>query len=434
MRWFQFSSITLSSTAVAGATVTNPSIFGLVMRRAGRVSAGAGEHGSKKPKRVSGPDLLFLTTRQGAKDRINGKYAPNLNARFEDLPGPINRIDVGEFIASSSYSTVFGLETPVGTDELVIKYQGDCDHEEGKVHRLMLDFWFAQAASVIGLSPKPLFISPAVSMADYCMEASHCRGHRDSGIEMRGAGVLDKLQFNIFNRDSKAATECRKGGMVRYMAMERVGDCLNMYGTSGLDLGDSVRVGIRVIELLERLHNEAGVIHGDIHSGNVCRRSATTADPFDFVFIDFGMASAVGHEGEGDSERSAFPPHYSLTPWQLVGYGFNRRDDVFKAVYMVAVLMFGDDLSERLHSSCLVASGKSEPKYGQCLLDFKESGAYFTRIDSLFAGTDARVDQLGSAFMRVHELVMTMTEVEAEIPYTRIIDGFNEVLRVIESV
>ena len=372
-------------------------------------------------------DLATLQAQQIVDDAENARYKPVLYQVFEEIPPPVCRREVGAYIASSHYSTVFALSPARSRYPLVIKYQGDCDTGADATHPLLIDYWFARAASEHGLSPTPLFISPPRRMIRYCEVLSHCVGPAASKIFLEDHGILNKLQFNVFNDDASVqARRCMANGQVRYMVMERVGECLDSRLTNPLSPPEAVRVGIRVIRMLEELHQTARVIHGDIHPGNIC--SILGGDPLtDLVFIDFGYASAVSDEGKCDGEKECLPAHPALTPWQLGNYGFNRRDDVFKAVYMIAGLMFGNLLERNRKSICNRPDAvTSKEAYAACVYMWKTKGFFFNPIKS--------IRQVHDALMGVHHMVMNLTHVTDAIPYPAIITGLKKAHKAMAGV
>jgi serine/threonine protein kinase len=103
---------------------------------------------------------------------------------------------------------------------------------------------------------------------------------------------------------------------------------------------------------LKILHEEGGIIHGDIHSGNVMVTSLSR-DP-KIKVIDFGRAVALEDiERLVEMSRAKNDPrilldgepfgynHEFYSPWELRGLYPGKRDDVFKAVLAIMYSVTG---------------------------------------------------------------------------------------------
>jgi hypothetical protein len=102
-------------------------------------------------------------------------------------------------------------------------------------------------------------------------------------------------------------------------------------------------MGVKIIQVIRTLHESAGVVHGDIHSGNVCMRDSGTAS--EVVLIDYGRAFFIADHFTGD-ELVRTPGswnHALFTPWEIEGLFPGRRDDIFRAMILISTLMNGPD-------------------------------------------------------------------------------------------
>jgi serine/threonine protein kinase len=98
-----------------------------------------------------------------------------------------------------------------------------------------------------------------------------------------------------------------------------------------------IRSGRETLQMLGVLH-EAGFIHGDIHSGNVALNDDTGRH---FSLIDFGLAKFFPVE-IGTTDEIIGPITVAtnlLSPWHLDRHRLGRRDDIFRAIEMVAFLL-----------------------------------------------------------------------------------------------
>ena len=209
-------------------------------------------------------------------------YRPRLRDPTE-IAGPlIGAILVGKYIASSDFSTVFFVEA---RDDIVIKYQSNCDGYDAKDHQLGSDFVHARMAAAAGVSPIVHFLSPPTGLLEFCGGVLQ----RDESVcsAPHGTNPHAKLQFKIFGGEPFGFSQgkmarCRAEGVVRYMIIERVGSCLvGEHTAAPMNPIKAIKYGIDVIELLRTVHLKAGIYHGDIHMGNVCKRLSNPHDADD---------------------------------------------------------------------------------------------------------------------------------------------------------
>ena len=350
-------------------------------------------------------------------DEDNANYYPRLKYHFEIAGNGIGFVKIDSFIASSQYSSVLSLE---GRDDIVIKYQGDCDHYDKTPHPLLPDYWNGQIGAGAGVSPAIYFLSPPVSMADFCSDVdddSVCSAPRE-------ADPMAKLRFNLFQpyKDyMEQALECKTKGKVRYMIMERVGACLaSETKNGGIDPITAIDYGIQTIAL-----HRADVIHGDIHPGNVCHRRGPLGG---LTLIDYGYASSVSKESNSRPRGLLKWVHSSLTPWQLQGYSFSRRDDIYKSFFFVASMIWGDHIFSRMvHTFDDDPAGLLKWKQDGPLFEWHDSHPFSTLLDP------AQIGHILTALNAVHEKVMELGVNEegkpAIMPYMEIIEQLNSVKR-----
>ncbi len=100
----------------------------------------------------------------------------------------------------------------------------------------------------------------------------------------------------------------------------------------------ATRAFMRIISLLSQIHS-IGILHGDVHSGNIAFREDNEECPFDepdeVVFIDFGFSKFFPFEL---GKRDFFGPELYqsanpalLSPFELAGFRRGRRDDIYRA-------------------------------------------------------------------------------------------------------
>jgi hypothetical protein len=226
-------------------------------------------------------------------------YWPELSSRHETVP-EFGTLTIENLLGTGRDSNVFSV---VERRDVVLKYQSRKATKTGRysLHPLVVDFWIGRMAWRLGVSAKPHFVS------------------------------LGQMS----NNGASIKTEGLEGdGIVRYMVLERVESCLDSLIDDPIGLYYSAVLGRNVVANLRKLHN-AGICHGDIHSGNICLKDSK------LVFIDFEMAFFSSEESFLPSRPRLSYVHSALTPWQLEGFPFSRRDDVYKAIFLIAEAAIG---------------------------------------------------------------------------------------------
>ena len=335
------------------------------------------------------PRMRTLVEMQPAFDMDNNRYTPQLSVPFEEVPG-LGQILIGQQISASSVASIFAIRDH---PRFLIKYRTNCDKKDSRLHPLLIEYWLGVEAARIGVAAMPIFVSPAARM------------------------VLNQKVPNYLYQDR---TDCvAAGGVVRFMVMERAGDCLNKVSHRGMRR--AATVGVELMTALRALH-AIGIFHGDVHGGNICQARGHSDK---FVLIDFELGGFT----DGESDDPIRPPlswvHASLTPWQLDGRPFARRDDVFKTMEVVAETLFGREFWAT-PKALVVAEPES-------LLRWKRTADYFqplpfTNVPQSGALSERQANALYDQFRRALAFARTLVSVETTIPYEPIIDQFAAVL------
>ena len=151
---------------------------------------------------------------------------------------------------------------------------------------------------------------------------------------------------------------CRAlGTEVRYIVQEKAGPALGTYFKflrgrvragavhATIYLRSVIAATVMVIRKLKILH-ELGIVHGDIHMNNVVVKNPVddlavidlSRRSHDLVFIDFGLAEffadKIGTDPIQPRTRQLTPE--LLSPWHLEEQRLGPRDDVFRAIEMMA--------------------------------------------------------------------------------------------------
>ena len=211
----------------------------------------------------------------------------------------------------------------------IIKYQMDCLEEFPALHPLLIDYWFLEHVAPHGLAPRPIAISDQVALP---------------------AQRTLKTAFSIGGSVYRACVRMRSS--VRYAIMEREGMNLHNFMVSQpggkVPFAQAVKLGIDLIVVLKKLHEVAMVVHGDIHSGNVV---FSADDPTKLVLIDFARANFLDDTLSDERVRASNIWNDALlSPWEIDGFAQGRRDDVFRALLLVAILMNGYSFYQHLSS------------------------------------------------------------------------------------
>jgi hypothetical protein len=130
---------------------------------------------------------------------------------------------------------------------------------------------------------------------------------------------------------------------IRYMIMDKVGPSLLTYMSTGgrarIPFLEAMKLGKQMIELMKKLHN-LNIIHGDAHMGNFAFK---TDDPSSgLILIDFGRAKIVDEVPPASMPSSACRMlHPFAALWEMDGCKVSFRDDVYRAVQMTAMSLYG---------------------------------------------------------------------------------------------
>ena len=359
-------------------------------------------------RRVS-PRLMAEVKRVTADE--SDRPAPNLIEEFEEVPG-LGRLTLDYSIGTERYSRVFAVkEDP----NIVIKYQTNCDLLRQSVHPLIVDYVFSNIAAdafsefeeLSRPVMKPLYLSPAAlfpvtstrktSFAMTVSEWEKCKNHHAT---------------------------------VRFVVLPRAMQCLNKLRMSEKtnQLHSLLNAGALLVRTIGHLHNVAGIIHGDIHAGNICFLKTGQV-----VLIDFGKAGFVEEEEHAASRPDLKYVHPAQSPWQMAGFRSARRDDIFKALFTLADSVHQGKLFE--HAIALYSKKNFEE-----LKKFKAEDFFFitaTRDPIADAAKDAPLSDESTAHIREQleqalALVRGLETVDTPIDYdgirARLLDAASQII------
>ena len=362
------------------------------------------------------PDIAEKLKQQVVQDRQYDLFRPHVGNLLTEQT-PIGNIRFRDIVYRGRYTVIFSiLEHP----NLLIKYQANCD-EIGRsndtktplVHPLLTDHWYSTRANKIGLSVQTLFVSPPALL---------CRRQKGKCF---------------FDADRHLHDACFKSwGTVRYMLMRK---------SPGLDLYDiratfaqgvipfhtAMSIGAVLIENLQRLHENAKIVHGDIHPGNVLLEPDLSHQNIKVLrFIDFARSSQVETWPNETVYDSGYYDHFYYTSWQAEGYAWSFRDDIMKAVQVIATIMNTYEYTE-FEESVMQEGFESLQEYKRTAYIF-EIPSHFSAIESLAVTEDTRV-RIRTLLVHILQLVRSLDDINELPPYGEIIYAFRECERLAAS-
>ncbi len=347
-------------------------------------------------------DMEMKMVMQSIDDQMSEAFTPQVNGsntwRERTPHGNIDLLD----IIYMGYMSVIA-EMPDKPD-LLIKYQANCDMVEAP-HPLIRDYWYMNEAASADLGPKALFLSPPALLCE----------------KREG-----KCAFTMSDDEFSA---CRaNNGTFRYMIMEKAkGVSLHAFrakhfrkSNGAMGLRNAAIIGCQLIQVLERLHTETAVVHGDIHSPNIMININGDTGKSELQLIDFGMAFRLSYTSPDDSPASKRYYHPLCTIWQMCGYRWNARDDILKAIQTIAQIMQPFEYFDM--EKGILASGWERTERWKLRQNW-----FFTDFhDPVDALRDVHIDikiQLYNVLEELQDTARAIT-VDGEIPYDTLVDLF----------
>jgi hypothetical protein len=163
-----------------------------------------------------------------------------------------------------------------------------------------------------------------------------------------------------FGKLAHAPPKCRSPAHVRFLVVERVSATLwNLLpGNKAFPVNVVAAMGIQLVRLLRQLH-ALNIAHGDIHLSNV---AVSKRDPAELILIDFGLA----RRPRSDISRDHTLPiwcHEYISPWESLNWGRSYRDDMFRAIQLLAILLHGKEYGKALGRVCTEDSAPAKKRY-----------------------------------------------------------------------
>jgi serine/threonine protein kinase len=318
-----------------------------------------------------------------------------------------------------------------GNTYVVVKYVNDCSYRSRmkkrmERHPLVTESVFLLRLNESDIAPKIYYLSPPAAIVS-----------SPSDVE----GFLKdrhKTRYMMTHLDSCLALKPE----IRFMLQEPVGFPLDLFlGWSVGALPPSREITKTVLQtvskalgLVEKLH-EMGIIHGDIHFGNIAFRNALDknddVENEQLVLIDFEKAVLIKDIKDFDFTYSS-PRHLNkklLSPWQLQGYPPAPRDDVYRLLFQTASWLTRGDLEKNVAS-------KISPEMRSH--DKVEVWLEFHRTQSLFSdaklGDDLEHEEDCSIRLYLNAVVESVKRLPhptSKVPFTQIQNELRDIIKLL---
>jgi hypothetical protein len=351
-------------------------------------------------------------------DIANDRFVPNLTLNSE--VAPFGRFELGDRIAERMESVVY---TVKGRPDLLIKYRANCQEIRLQeflapinpyIHPAIAEFFYTRKASEFGLAPKMHYVSPPVRLSP---------------------NQMGKCGFTIERADYKSCASAENSS-VRYLVMNRVQGMrlqvfVKKFPKERVPFAMGMGLGAELMRMFEELHMKAGIVHGDIDTETIM----INPDTLKLTLIDFSRAF------DHYTNRTRAPIRSSLgtkvrrqSPWELQGYKSSARDDVARAVGMIAELINGRDhyffTNSLLFENPNVAVSLEWKSKANIFVTprkvFKQVNStieYFDPVDGLTIA-DAAKTEIRRELANILTLVRSMVDINGPVPYTEIRAAF----------
>jgi hypothetical protein len=269
--------------------------------------------------------------------------APLLRRHTTDSP-QFMKVFLTGILGQTRNNTIYNMRVD-GSRDLAVKYNGHCvgdDDQAGEfLDPLALETHFLKRVNegAPEVAIKHYFTSEAVPLPP--------RGSSRS----------------LYGKLGKRPPTCPLGAApthVRLMIMEKIAGTLYRFisNKKRIDLNHAVSMGIQMVRLLRDLH-ALGIIHGDIHPGNI---GVAHRNPPRLIVIDFGAARRPRADiKKGISTRIWCNGYISM--WESIYWPPSYRDDMFRMVQMLAIMMHGMEYYDALCAVCNHHSNRADTEH-----------------------------------------------------------------------
>ena len=264
-----------------------------------------------------------LVSRLAGFDASNTEHLPNtMDTVFENTV--MGKLRLGAPVSISTQSIIYRIQD---RDDLLIKYQANCIELDLQadlrtrpyLHPSVTETIYSTASWRLGIGPAIHTLSPPTQLCE----------------SMTGKCAFDMppQAYEICKADMNSS--------FRYLIMSRVpGSDLGAYKATFPDgivpMERTFEIGEALIGVLERIHTTGRFVHGDIHMTNVMVESGS---PVKLSLIDFGRSFQNIRKQTDRIRASGWSTHPLFSMWEIDGFTPSARDDVARAVELVARLM-----------------------------------------------------------------------------------------------
>jgi serine/threonine protein kinase len=269
---------------------------------------------------VDHADLRSLLEAQLAADAQNPYSAPLMMYDGEILRSERIHVQTAFPISRKSSVLVFNVRSD---PPRVIKYQTNCQKPGAVISDILRDFWFQEILKDTGICPRVFFLSPPAKLLEF------------------------ETPKNAFTMDKTAWKNClkRPTAHVRYMVMEKVPasllHLLKQASTPAARFDRGIKLLTDLLPKLKLMHAR-GIVHADVHPGNLVELPSG-----DFGLLDFGISFFESEYADKSDIETAVRKSYShcyFSHYNIQGYRFGFRDDVYKTLLNAAFMMTGTSL------------------------------------------------------------------------------------------
>ncbi len=327
---------------------------------------------------------------------------PNILNQIEFTP--FGMISLKEIVARTETSTIHAIRD---YPSVVVKYQIDCHNDK----YLEYEYIVMHAIQPLGISPRAYYLS------------------KPSFQFVRELWRPDYPKTYFKTRPSASCA----GKPVQFIIMDATGSDLAIFAyafSASISLRDIGIVGRKLIALLQILHEEGQHVHGDIHPGNVAFRHPLASsvnrdfEQAELVLIDFGRSYNI------DSPLVTYEyqeNHALLSQWEMSGFHSTQRDDVFRAIMIIAAMVAGPNLT---HKGLYQFFENRNHMKSECY-SIKESANLFTFLrDPLYGLAPSVRDEMNHVFDQILLSVRAREEPAAIPNYEELITLFEQWVRV----